>query len=80
MTTVQRHANPAADPRNTAELIQRYQETRAFTERMCDPMEIEDYVIHAGHVTDGLQPLLRSLRKAAGELNLEFQRTPAERT
>jgi ergothioneine biosynthesis protein EgtB len=47
MTTAQRPANPAADPRTTAELIERYRETRSFTERMCDPMEIEDYVIQS---------------------------------
>jgi hypothetical protein len=47
MTTAQRSANPAADPRTTDELIQRYREARAFTERMCHPMEIEDYVIQS---------------------------------
>ncbi|MDA0231908.1 MAG: ergothioneine biosynthesis protein EgtB [Chloroflexi bacterium] len=47
MTTAQRPTSFGVDPRTASELIERYKQTRAFTERMCAPMETEDYVIQS---------------------------------
>ncbi len=47
MTTAQRPTGFGVDPRTASELKERFQQTRAFTERMCAPMETEDYVIQS---------------------------------
>ena len=47
MTTLQRPAGPGKDPRTASELIESFYKTRAFTEKICAPMETEDYVIQS---------------------------------
>lgn len=63
MTIAQSPTTPVnADPQSPEELIRYYQSVRSFTERMCEPMVNEDYVIqsmpdvsptkwHLAHVT-----------------------------
>jgi len=63
MTNAQSPTTPVnADPQSPEELIRYYESVRSFTERMCEPMVNEDYVIqsmpdvsptkwHLAHVT-----------------------------
>lgn len=47
MTTLERPTSFGVDPRSASELLDRFNQTRAFTEKMCERMEIEDYVIQS---------------------------------
>ncbi len=39
--------HPAASPEVSHSLAQRYRAVRQFTERLCEPLETEDYVIQS---------------------------------
>ena len=46
-TTTSPSKTVSADPQSVDELIAYYKHVRAFTEKICDPMVTEDYVIQS---------------------------------